>query len=364
MNRIYKTIWNKTKRCLSVVSELAKSHSGGGTVVKTTTKKAFLLMSFAAMLAPQVMPSAYATEYIVSAGTTHSNQYLDFGDSEKVYGTAYSTLVNLSGNVHASSAPVQHVYNGGIARGTYVNGYGSQRIYTSGAAYSTTVSGWTQSSQTGTTHYSAHQYIQGGSAVSTTLLADGIQHISSGGATFTSVNSGAQQHIYGGSATVTMVYGGGEQYIHGGSVSNTTLSGSHESLSNQDQAKQVISAGSAVDTRIFADSVQIISAGASADTTTLQGTSDAILVLQLGLAAQDVYGSAHNTEIYQGGYQQVRGKASQTTIYSGGEQRIVLGGEDTGGGTTVKNGGLQNIVGGKATSTTISADGIQEIHGR
>jgi hypothetical protein len=37
MNKIYKTVWNKAKRCLSVVSELAKSHSGTGTVVKTTS---------------------------------------------------------------------------------------------------------------------------------------------------------------------------------------------------------------------------------------------------------------------------------------------------------------------------------------
>ena len=54
MNKIYKTVWNKAKRCLSVVSELAKSHSGGGTVVKTTVRKAFLLTTFMAMLAPQM----------------------------------------------------------------------------------------------------------------------------------------------------------------------------------------------------------------------------------------------------------------------------------------------------------------------
>lgn len=54
MNRIYKVIWSKARNCYVVVSEIAKTHSKGGTgvsgVVKKVGSSALLTAAVTAML--------------------------------------------------------------------------------------------------------------------------------------------------------------------------------------------------------------------------------------------------------------------------------------------------------------------------
>ena len=357
MNKIYKTIWNKAKRCLSVVSELAKSHGGSGTIVKTTAKKAFLLMSFTAMLAPQV----YATEYVVNAGQTSGSITLRYGDTQKVYGTANGTKVNISGDIGAGSLPIQYVYAGGVANNTTVNGYGRQNLLSGGTANNTTVTGW----KNDTTNSGTQNIFDGGIASNATINEYGVQIISNGGSAIsTTINSGGNSYIYeGGTANRTTVNAGGYQYLSGGNASGTVLSGSGGSTSWLDgvhlTASEEIISGTAYGTKINADGHQIVSKDAVASNTIIRGLSGG--TNNYGAGWQNVSGIAKGTTIYDGGRQFVNkgGVASSTTI-SGGEQYVHEGGRAE--YTTIRS-GIQQISGTDATafSTTIAGSGILEI---
>ena len=86
MNRIYKVIWNKSKQCYTVVSELAKSHSKSPSGCTLSRRKVASILS-AVMLAGGVM---FGTPGIVSAsntdgvitGTGAPGQYIAFADGQ------------------------------------------------------------------------------------------------------------------------------------------------------------------------------------------------------------------------------------------------------------------------------------------
>ena len=92
MNRIYKVIWSKARNCYVVVSEIAKTHSKGGTGVSGVVRKAgsaaLLTAAVTAMLLTPLGTASAAAVDISSnndgsatAVFQNSNNSIEVGDN-------------------------------------------------------------------------------------------------------------------------------------------------------------------------------------------------------------------------------------------------------------------------------------------
>ena len=138
MNKIYKTIWNRVTKCISVVSELAKSHGDGGSIVSEPKKKVVLGLATIGMVFPgsYAMASSFLWDYFVHNGnekgvlTISSDGYRTEGSSSWVKGSLLgnddiligSESAGISGNVtvNGTDATIAAVY-GGYRYGNYMS---------------------------------------------------------------------------------------------------------------------------------------------------------------------------------------------------------------------------------------------------
>lgn len=259
------------------------------------------------------------------------------GDQQVIHGTATDTTIESGGR--------QYVGTDGIADGTLIKTGGFQYIDAGGKATDTVIAG-------------GFQYVGGSSDGGT---VGGGSALSGGVSVNVTVQSGGAQNVYyGGSAINTTVKAGGYQDVYQATVSGTTLSGNQQVLDGGVAQHTVIqnggsayvgSGGTTVDTVINAGGLQYVAGGATATDTAVDG------------GFLYVAGNANGTTIGNGGIEQVigGGGATGTTVENGGSQRI--GQDGTANNAIVNAGGTQDVaVGGIATGTTLNG-GVQFVAG-
>jgi autotransporter passenger strand-loop-strand repeat protein len=305
-------------------------------------------------------------------GATAQHVVVVNGGVEFDYGTVTGTTVESGGK--------QHVLFGGSATGTTVaaGGYqdvyratvtdtilsGSQQVGAGATATHTTIeNGGSQYVAPGgvadgsVVHTGGFQFVDAGGSAINTIVAGGDQAVvgtTTGGSTGdgstsnfgTSINaqiqSGGAQHVYSGGKAfgATIAAGGFQDVANDGTVTDTIVSGS----------QQILAGGLSVRTAIVAGGNAYIGAG---------GTAKDSVVYTGGLELVDAGATATNT-LVDGGFFYVVGNASGSTVRNGGTEEVAGGVSD---GAIIGNGGTQRIdQNGTATNATVNTSGIQNVN--
>ncbi|WP_158904141.1 autotransporter outer membrane beta-barrel domain-containing protein [Burkholderia sp. L27(2015)] len=304
-------------------------------------------------------------------------------------GVASGTIVNSGGGIAVSSGAtvigtavnsgVQIVVNGGSSISTTILRQGSELVR--GVASATVLNGGSQFISSGGVArgtvadgiFSFQDVGPSGTAIGTLIANTGQQTVESGGLAISSTVSNGGVQSVAGLASATLVDSGGLQVVvNGTAVSTTVVNGGQQfvgfggeiaiasaTLVTGNAEQFVVFNGVAVSTTVGGG------AAGSLQSVTPDGVAVSTTLLNNGL--QDVEGGiASNTVISAGGIQVVRGIggtagiAVSTTIGALGEERISAGGSAS--DTVVGSGGLQTVSsGGLATSTTISGGGQQTV---
>ena len=280
---------------------------------------------------------------LVSAGGVASSTSINSGGYDQVYGNDFNAIVNSGGE--------QDVFSGGTANGATLLTSATQSVFLGGTASGTLVSG-------------GHQFVDG-SATGTTVLFNevfGVQTVNSGGsATFTSIGNGAFQTVNsGGSAISALVLSGGEQDVFGTASSTTLLTSGTQVVFSGGTASGVLVSGghqdvygSATNTNLVFNGVyalQIVKSGGSASLTTVGNGS---------FQTVDSGGSAISASVLSGGEQDVFGTASNTVISNGGTEYVFSGG--TASGTVVLGGGTTVVSSGGTELSPVISGGKLEL---
>ena len=323
----------------------------------------------------------------VFSGGVANNTTINSTGRQDIYnkGVASVTIVNSGG--------LQDLYDGAIASGTTVSTGGGQNIFSKGVAVSTIVSGGQQKISIGGTASNTNIYLGGwqiiyssGTAIANTVASDGIQAIynngiansttidggsqwvSSGGlANSTTINTGVQNIFTNAIASDTIVNAGGNQNILLGGVGSSTII-------NSGGSQTIYGGGAGIYNTINADGTQLILSGGSANST---------IVLSAGQQSIEIGGKATNITQNIGGNVNVNvssdattlvsgqnelgtfalqsGTASHFIIYTSGLQSVYNGGISI--DTTVKGGSQTIGLGGAASNTIITDNGVQTVEG-
>lgn len=219
---------------------------------------------------------------------------------------------------------------GGIVSATTVRNGGFLEVNDSGTVSATTVG-----SDGRMEVYRRHQFVPGGTAVSTTVNSGGSMTVYDGVVISTTVNSGGSMIVSGGSVTATTLAGGNQEVY--GSVSNTSIT--------SNGIQNIYGGGRATDTTIF-DAAQNVSGGATTSVTIVNSGG-----------VQNVFGggNAISTTVTNGGIQYVQsgGTVSDVNVNSGGFLNIADGAQIS--GTTRINGATVAISGSTSGSYNIAS---------
>ncbi len=211
-----------------------------------------------------------------------------------------------------SAGQTQTVLDGGVAVSTTLLSGGSASVLYGGVESYTAIDS------------SGVEFVSGGTVYAATVNNGGALVVSSGDVYSTVVNSGGGEFVSGGSSFGTTVNSGGTEALPGGEAVSTTVNGS---------GQMVVSGGVAFDTLVTSGGSVFVSNGAIYDTV-VDGSN-----------ASDVISA---------------GAAYSTTVNSGGTEFVLAGAVYD---ATVNGGGVQAVSGGAAYSTTVDASGIQAVSG-
>ncbi|WP_158906721.1 autotransporter outer membrane beta-barrel domain-containing protein [Burkholderia sp. L27(2015)] len=276
-----------------------------------------------------VEPGGLATSTTVSSGGFQnvsglaSATLVDGGFQAIAGGTAVSTTVVNGGlQVVGPGGPFGTVVTGS-AIATIVTGSAEQAVLSGGVAVSTMVGGAAAGSL---------QTVQpGGTAVSTTLLTNGVQN------------------LVGGTASSTIISAGGLQIIQNTTVGNLVIDGGAVSTTIGARGEQRISAGgSASVTEIGSGGLQSIFSGGTAISTAILGAGQQIVAAG---------GIANLTTVNSGGAEVVStgAVANSTVVNSGGVLTVASGGT----ANQAVIGAQVDAVNGAAFNDTAIVDGGQ-----
>jgi autotransporter passenger strand-loop-strand repeat protein len=263
-----------------------------------------------------------------------------------------------------TSGNYQYVVSSGIADFTQVDSGGEQYAYSGGTVSATTVYAGGElavgidGSASGTTD-DGTLYVSGGAIYGTTVGAGGYAVISNGGsASGTTVDSGGTAAVLAGGSISAAVQSGGTLIVAGGADVDVSSVGS---------GGTVISTGVA----LFDGSGTVVEPS-SVTALTLGGAEDTLYVLSGGSASDLTLSGGSEIQVTAGGSvtSVTVGSSSLVNVYSGATASAITLSDSvdiiSGGGaygTTVYSGGVEYVLDGTATSTTLNFDGEQALYG-
>jgi autotransporter passenger strand-loop-strand repeat protein len=299
-------------------------------------------------VAIEIVVSSGGREIVYSSGTANFTTVSNGGfELVSSGGTAISTAVGSGGTATISSD--------GAASFTVVSNSGTEVVSAGGSAVSTTVSsrGTETVSSSGTASFTTvssggYEIVsKGGVASFTTISFGGTEDVSSGGTTSFATVSGGTEYVYsggtasftvdegnvfldGGTAIDTTVSFGGVQIVNGGgrAISTTVSGASDEYVYSNGTASftivsangaEILSDGTTVSTTVTSDGVEDVYSGGRAISTTLEMNGS------LDVASS---GRTSDTTVNSGGFEIIsnRGGAISTTLSSGATEVIFSGG--------------------------------------
>ncbi len=369
----------------------------------------FQLAPGAGTLLTLVEGTPVTTTFTVSTGVTSTGITVSGGDTWIIDGTAVSFTISSSGTEAVSSGGsavsttvsnggFEYVYSGGTTSLTTVSNGGTEFVSSGGTARSTTLNDadeyvFVSGTTSDTTVIGGIEYLDGGTAISTTLDGGDLRIQSTGGVAIgTTVNNGGAEYVgTGNSATDTTVNSGGTEFVYGGTtVISTTvaLGGMIEvptlayvpgGTANVDSTTDVltVSVGGNTYTQQLAgdytDAYFQLAAGAGTKLTLVEGTPVTITstvsagVTSTGITVSGgdswiIDGTAVSFTISSGGTEAVSsgGSAVSTTVSNGGFEYVYSGG--TASLTRVSGGGTETLSGGTTVSTTLRYNGQQFVY--
>jgi len=272
----------------------------------------------------------------IVAGITRNNEtYNVNGDIVTVYGKANNFVI--------ANAAIINVTNGGVTAGTNVKAQSIENVYTYGSAAGTIIS-----------NNGIQNVFDNGSTTSTTVNNGAIQKIHDNASAYVTIlNSGGVQSIYnGGSAFYTTVHSGG--YItttqNGVSFQPYIESAGYEDV-GYNRITNVSNVGSSVSAQLYGGSQYVYSGSIASATTVYNNGSSYILA----------GGSAFNTIVNSGGFQNVTGSTTSTILNDTGVLNVIYGGITS--ATNIKGKSAENVFDqGSAFKTIVSNNGAQNVY--
>lgn len=303
-----------------------------------------------------------------------------------------STSCVSRGRVVSGHSGGQLVLSGGIAIGTFIQGY-SKRVYgiqswcneiqsvePGGIASGTTAGGIGIGIRGALSNAYGVQHVRG-TACETVLVSCGTQMVSSGGtAVGTKVSSGGEQFVYNGGITsstmilvrgiqfvdlgraycTTVKAGGTQRIVSGGRASDTKVSSGGK--------QEVEKNGSAIGTTVCSGGAQFIYSNGSSLSATVKAKGS-VHVRRMGVFSSGKIlgriivsdgGAAKDVFVSSGGTQTVLccGAALDCSIGAYGVQHVSKG---VARGTVVQAHGVQILSGGNAFGTILNDGGVQHI---
>ncbi len=320
--------------------------SSGGVAIATAVSSGGQEIIFAGGRASFTTVSNSGFEFVSSGGTA-SFTTVSNGGTEVVSGggAAISTMVISGGTETVSSGGATNftavssggyevVSKGGVASFTKISFGGTEDVSSGGTTSFATVSGGTEYVYSGGTASltvdEGNVFLDGGTAIGTTVSFGGVQIVNDGGTAISTTVSGlSEEQVYSdGTASFTVVSAGGAEFVSGGTTVSTTVTGGG--------VEGLYSGGKAVSTTVeAAGSLRVNSSGRTSDTT-VNGD---------GFEYVGERGGAISTTVNSGGTEVVSsgGIARDTVMDVGGAIDVTYLSYFAGGSASVNSSGLLTV---------------------